>query len=127
MSRMFPSRLVPNIYAYPEVKITNYLDAQYYGPITIGTPPQDFTVIFDTGSSNLWVPSSLCPDAEGRGHVACKVHNTYNSTESSTYEEDGQEFKIAYGTGSMIGFDSIDNVVFGELTADDQTFAEAVT
>ena len=31
MSRMFPSRLVPNIYAYPEVKITNYLDAQYYG------------------------------------------------------------------------------------------------
>lgn len=31
MSRMFPSRLTPNIYAYPEVKITNYLDAQYYG------------------------------------------------------------------------------------------------
>ena len=31
LSRIFPSNLTPNIYAYPEVKIINYLDAQYYG------------------------------------------------------------------------------------------------
>lgn len=31
LSKIFPSELVPNIYAYPEVKIINYLDAQYYG------------------------------------------------------------------------------------------------
>ena len=98
-------------------------DSQYYGPIALGTPPQNFTVIFDTGSSNLWVPSTKC----GRFDIACQTHNKYNSSASSTYQSNGETFAIQYGTGSLTGFLSEDTLRLSDLVVVDQVFAEATS
>ncbi|XP_020249224.1 aspartic proteinase oryzasin-1-like [Asparagus officinalis] len=101
------------------ISLKNYLNAQYFGEIGIGTPPQKFTVIFDTGSSNLWVPSSKCYFS-----IACWVHSKYRSTRSSTYQKNGKSAAIHYGTGAISGFFSEDNVELGDLVVKDQEFIE---
>jgi phytepsin len=100
--------------------LNNYLDAQYYGEIGIGTPPQYFRVCFDTGSSNLWIPSSKCYFS-----LSCLFHRKYKSKKSSTYKEDGAAFSIEYGSGSMQGFLSQDTLLIGDLSIKGQVFAEA--
>jgi len=50
---------------------------QYYGEVSIGSPPQSFTVIFDTGSGHLLVPSAICESD------ACEKHRRYYAGNSS--------------------------------------------
>ncbi|KAG6011025.1 saccharopepsin [Claviceps maximensis] len=101
------------------VPVTNFMNAQYFSEITIGSPPQAFKVVLDTGSSNLWVPSQSCSS------IACYLHSTYDSSSSSTYKNNGSSFEIKYGSGSLSGFVSNDVMSFGDLKIQEQDFAEA--
>jgi hypothetical protein len=59
--------------------LKNHLNIQYYGTISVGTPPQSLQVLFDTGSSCFWVASSKCEPK------VCYSHKRYFSNKSSSY------------------------------------------
>ncbi|XP_001372683.1 chymosin-like [Monodelphis domestica] len=96
--------------------LTNYLDSQYFGKIYIGTPPQEFTVVFDTGSSNLWVPSVYC------NSDACQNHHRFNPASSTTFRSTQEPLSIQYGTGSMEGVLGYDTVTVSQIVVPDQIF-----
>jgi hypothetical protein len=77
---------------------------------TVGTPPQSIELQLDTGSSDIWIPtssSSIC-----RRDQRC-VTGSYDSGASSTFEEVAPNiFQIAYVDGTQINGDYI-NETFG--------------
>jgi len=97
--------------AEDDIQLTSYKQAQYYGTIQIGTPAKDFVVLFDTGSSNLWVPASNCTNC-------ATGHSQYNPMSSTTFQPNGTAFSIEYGTGSMKGFVVHDVLTMGPLKTD---------
>ncbi|RDD37560.1 Cathepsin D [Trichoplax sp. H2] len=97
--------------------LKNYKDAYYYGKISVGTPPQEFTVLFSTGSSEMWIPSILCG-------AECKAHNKYHHSKSITYIPDGGKCFLQYGFGSVDGFMSEDVVNIAGIEIKNQSFIE---
>jgi len=94
------------------IALTDNFNTQYFVDITLGSNDQTFTVIPDTGSSNLWVYSKHCRS------LACLRHDKYDPDASETYQEDGDEFNISYGSGSVSGYVSQDVAKFSpDITA----------
>ena len=58
-----------------KVNLINFANAQYYANISVGSPPQRFKVIFDTGSSNLWIQSDQCKSQSCREHKGFNMKN----------------------------------------------------
>ncbi|CAE7366227.1 PGA [Symbiodinium sp. CCMP2592] len=95
----------------------------YYGNIHIGKPAQTITVVFDTGSGNLMVPSTLCTDS------ACQRHKRFDPSLSKTVvnmQSGGQpagafesrdQLTVTFGTGEITGVFLKDDVCIGNLCA----------
>jgi len=115
--RKYASKHMANFKGEGPVVIEDYQNSQYYGEITLGTPGQKFNVIFDTGSSDLWVAGSTCGKS-------CGSHASYNAAKSSTYQANGTAFDIMYGSGPVSGYESVDVLSSGSLTVQAQEFAE---
>jgi len=101
-----------NASAFP-LPVHDFEDMSYTCTVQLGTPGQTAEVLFDTGSSNIWVPGK---------HFG--THHVYNHRASSSYHANGEEFRIEYGSGPVAGFLSEDNFDFGGVSLKDFTFAE---
>jgi hypothetical protein len=106
------------------------LGCEYYDWKTWTTIPRRYghryLPIFDnqSGSSNLWIPSSQCLIQIDQG---CEGKSLYNHSKSSTYTPDAcQILFIPYGTGFMGGYLSNDTVTVGGIAVKQQEFGEAI-
>ncbi|NWT38061.1 CATEB protein, partial [Chroicocephalus maculipennis] len=115
----FPADIALSIGTASE-RLYDYMNAQYYGVVSVGTPPQRFTVVFDTGSSNFWVPSAYCISE------ACRVHQKFKSFLSDSYEHGGEAFSLQYGTGQLLGVAGKDTLQISNISIRGQDFGESV-
>jgi len=98
-----------------DVTIEDFQNAQYYGEVDVGTPRQKFNVIYDTGSSNLWIP--------GQCGFRCLSKNKFKASASSSYVENGTAFDIEYGSGPVSGKVEQDTACLGDLCVEKQLLA----
>jgi len=98
----------------------------YSGVLSVGVgeqPPQEFRVVFDTGSGHVVLPSQECHSE------SCLVHRRYDMNASSSataINADGStvpagelcdQVKIGFGTGSVTGEFVRDTVCLGSASA----------
>ncbi|OQR91291.1 gastricsin-like [Achlya hypogyna] len=91
-------------------KSSNY-QSQYSINVSIGTPPQYFDLIVDTGSSDLWVQGTDC--------TKCYNGPKFNSSESATYVpgcgRGSCEETLAYGSGVSTARVGQDHIAFNSV------------
>jgi len=105
-----------------EVQLSNYLDTQYTGIISVGRKSNKLRVVFYTGSTLLWVNSIRCNDFE------CKEHTKYDYEKSPHFTpvEEDDLYSTLFGSGELTGVLSKDWVYVGDLIVKNYEFAEIV-
>lgn len=101
-----------------QIRLDEISNSQYVGRIQVGSPPQEFDVIFDTGSSNLWINSDKCLSE------ACMIHKRFHPKLSSTYKALNLEMNVQFGTGRIDGFLAKDTFHLGPIKVHNQAFGQ---
>ncbi|KAG9013107.1 hypothetical protein FRB90_006246 [Tulasnella sp. 427] len=92
-------------------------DFAYYGPVSVGTPHQNTTVLFDTGSSDLIIPLSTCDTCKGplfRPNRSSTFHDTHRYFDIEYLDGSASRGTVAYDTVSVAGL-SVSNQSFGAI------------
>lgn len=85
----------------------------YWGTISVGSPPQEFKVIFDTGSGNLILPKDSCAEPGCMPHTKYSPHDSQSAKKVNN--ENGEAgSSITFGTGEIEGDFYTDKVCVGE-------------
>ncbi|KAI7879287.1 acid protease [Lichtheimia hyalospora FSU 10163] len=74
-------------------------DGQYVLPLSIGTPPQTFRVLFDSGSDLTWIPSVECHDE------ACVKYSRYDPSISNSSVSLNDHTRKTYEDGRCVEAD----------------------
>lgn len=102
-----------------EVALEDEGQQLWMGKISVGIPPKEYNVDFDTGSSDLFLPGPTCGSS-------CGGHAVYDPSTSSTSTDRGQSFSLTYGDGSTVsGEQYYDTVSVSGLTATSQVLGAA--
>lgn len=105
------------------VNLAHRENVEYFGFIGMGTPPQLFKVLFDTGSANTWLHSNNCPIS----NTACQRHSRYRANISHSYVQVGRNFSLAYGNGNVSGYLSQDTISLAGVEMSGFIFGEALS
>ncbi|XP_062125996.1 cathepsin D [Drosophila sulfurigaster albostrigata] len=105
-----------------QISLNTRDNVEYYGCVGMGTPPQIFNVLFDTGSANTWLPSSNCLTINS----ACQLHSRYNANMSSSHRRIGRNFTSVYGNGNVSGYLSQDTLLLDGVELSGLIFGETL-
>ncbi|KAH8552116.1 aspartic peptidase domain-containing protein [Umbelopsis sp. PMI_123] len=81
-------------------------DGVLAGKISVGTPPQEFNVVFDTSTGLSWIRGSKCRSEN------CLDRCTYYSTRSKTAVSTGHKYSVSYGDACVDTRIYMDTVTF---------------
>ncbi|KAF8207165.1 aspartic peptidase A1 [Mycena galopus ATCC 62051] len=98
-------------------------DLQFLLTVQLGTPPRDFHVIVDSGSSDFWVGSESCTAQAGGG--GCGNHTFLGTDSSQSFVDAGKKFSVTYGSGAASGDLITDNLVLAGMVLSNHTFGVA--